>query len=76
MKKLAIWISMTGILAFAAFDQRGPSGEADDAAEDVASAAGERSASLPDATEQARELAQHAGRRLDKGREAASDTQS
>ncbi len=30
MKKLALWLSFTGVLALAAFDQRGPSGESGD----------------------------------------------
>jgi hypothetical protein len=73
MKKLALWLSMTGVLALAAFDQRGPSGEAGTG---VVSGAPDRADTLRDASEQGGDVAQNDERPLDAAARAASDTQS
>ena len=61
MKKLTLWLSMTGILALAAFDQRGPGGPVDDAGK-----AGDR----------AGEAAQNAERDVDARAEEPGDSVS
>jgi hypothetical protein len=73
MKKLTLWLSMTGILALAAFDQRGSSAEHGDG---VLTGARDRADTLRDANEQAGDVAQNDEPRPDDAERKASDTRS
>ena len=76
MKKLALWLSMTGILAVAAFDQRGPSGEPGRPVDDVVSDTVKRAGDAGKSGEKAGEAAQNAGREADARADESADVLS